>query len=183
MNKKIVYGLILILAVFIIGSVAEYLSYNSATKYFDNGKISFNYPASMNVTDELLNNSKTITIYKSPNPIMIYKSPGAGGTTINIHNYGILANNKTFDDYITKNISSYSNQTNISNKFTIDGRSAYNITIKNRDGSIGIITSIDLGNNTVLYITTFNESNAQNQTLTDSYKAYTMIVQSIKINI
>lgn len=90
--------------------------------------------------------------------------------------------NETVEQYI-KNTTTNNWYSNVKiTKFTIDGKNAFNITFNGYENSTQYETLIDLGNNMILKISPVVHSGVKDQTQTESYKAYSYIVNTIKIN-
>lgn len=156
-NSTIVILLFIGLIVFISGCTSS-----NSTQHFDNGFISFDYPADMDVKEDNSTSTHTVTISKGM----------SSGASVSTYKFFF---DQTFDSYANQDTGVQKHLT----KFTIDGRAAYNITTTNEGGSESYSTIVDVGNG-ALIISADIESNTKNQTTTDSYKAYSTIVQTLK---
>lgn len=166
MNKKI---LVLIIVVVIITVIGVITLTSSATNHFENNKLSFNYPISMGVKDDNSTGYEMITVSKGSSGVLLVTSN---------YSYGKDFEGSVKARYAYNNTSTQANLT----KFTIDGRTAYNISFKDPSGQTLNSTIVDMGNGKLLSITQIVQAGSQNQFLTESYKAYSMIVQSLGIN-
>ena len=132
--------------------------------------LSFDYPADMTAKQE--NGSETINVN---NPTTY------AGVMISTQE---LQSNETFESYLNTAKETWiatnpSYTYNQSKKFLIQGKSAYNISTINQDGSKGISTDIDLTDR-VLIIQPSIDANAQDQTTTEDYKAYMLILNTLQ---
>lgn len=149
-------------------AVSGCISADNSTKHYDNGNISFDYPASMSVKQE-----------NSSHPF-----------NVNINNNqwtsGVQIAPRELNSRITLDsiLSSYVNGTNPGQliQFTINGKTAYNVTTKNQDGTTSYATMIDLGSSVLVVQPTTETKGAHNPTSTDSYKAYELVLRTLQIN-
>jgi hypothetical protein len=166
MNKSgIIFLVILsILMVVAVSGCTDSSTISNKTKHFDNGMFSFDYPAD----HELIggNNSGSISVALFNNPGVLISSESFSP--------------ETFDVYVNDKAGAVSI---ISKKFTVDGKDAYNTSYTFPEGEPSINTYIYLGNGTALIITPQYKYkvNTTDPTSTDSYKTYTMILNTLKI--
>lgn len=132
------------------------------TNHFDNKKIAFDYPTGLNVTQDGSDGWWTLTIGDEYVPLC----------TISYIKYGWSID--SIDQYLDEN----SKDAQI-NKTTIAGKPAYSV-VYNYASGIEYSTIIDMGKG-YLTITPSVDSNAKNQQETEDYKAYAVILNSLKI--
>lgn len=159
MKNRTIYVL---LGIFVIIVAVSGCTDSNSTKQFDNGKVSFDYPADMTVKEE--NNSMTESI-------LITKGTTAG---VSIHTNQLIA--ETFDEFVNKDEGIKKQLT----KFTLNGKNAYNITYENMDGSTTKYTRVDDGDK-VYTISPYIVPANTNLEDTESYKAYQIVVNNFKI--
>jgi hypothetical protein len=140
------------------------------TKLFDNSMISFEYPADM-TAQQNPENQGTISIVNN-------NYEGASIQTLS------LDGNETFESFLNTRKETWIHDNSPdtytqSEKFLIQGKSAYNVTTTNQDGSQGISTYIDM-NNQVLQIQPNIASGEKDQKTTVDYKVYEMILNTLK---
>lgn len=162
-------GLISVLVLII--AVSGCTSGDNSTKHYDNGNISFDYPSSMSVKQE--NSSR-------PFHLNIHNNQWSSGVQITPSNPDPNYRKITIEEKLNASVNGSGGTSGQFTQLTIDGKPAYNITHKNQDGSTSYTTLIDLGT-IILTIQPTTETSVKDQTTSDSYKAYDLIVKTIKI--
>jgi hypothetical protein len=164
--QKLILGVI---GLFLIIVMASGCTSTTDTKHFDNNMISFDYPADMTVTQQ-----------SSKDPISIINN-NYDGASVDIIS---LRSNETFESYLNRIHDSWIHDNSPdtytqSEKFIIQGKTAYNITTINQDGSQAFSTYIDMGNQ-VLQIQPNIASGVKDQKTTVDYKVYETILNTLK---
>jgi len=163
-------GLLFIL-IFIV-AVSGCTSTDNSTKHYDNGNISFDYPTSMSVKQE---NTSV------PFHLNIHNNQWSSGVQITPSNSNPNHRMTTIGERLNASVNGSGGTTGQFTQLTIDGKLAYNITHKNQDGTTSYTTLIDLGT-IFLTIQPTTETSIKDQTTSNSYKAYELIVKTMKIN-
>jgi hypothetical protein len=164
--KILILGLIGIL-VFVVAASGCTSSTTNETKKYDNGIISFDYPANMNVEQNSSTIPYEINIQSMPSGVSVFQS----------------FFKETFASYFEifkTNLANDNNKLLKVTKFSIDGNPAYNLTLKDQNGTISYTTLIKL-KTSIIQVSPYKTSNGQDQKTTESYKAYDLILKTLKI--